>query len=832
MKRTSRSVICIFLGLLGFMQTSSVRAHPADVYTHVIDVALSEDVLSIKWEIKPGPMLVSSIWFEADTDQDEKVTQQEADLWAGHRAAKFDAALNGFPLDLQFDQVVFPSSQDAFQAGQEFVTMYFSVLWPEEMTSPYELVLHNGMEERKSLNWYYVHSEDDIKFETPLQRNSELALKIFTKDDEASQLITNWDSSMPSLSTAEGAEQSETASQPVQQNTSQEMLLDLIRRQEFSVPFHAFALAVSLVLGALHALTPGHGKTVVAAYLVGTRGTTWHAVVLGTLVTLTHTGSVLALGLVTLLASRYILPTSLIPVLEIISGLLIVGLGLYLFWQRFQIRLKGSRHRGRKYSLQPAASNSKKTTHVSRIDGQGPISLHHHGDGKMHSHDVPDAITWRSLIALGVSGGLVPCPDAIAILLVAIAINRILLGLSLILSFSLGLALVLIVIGLLMIHGSRLFNRFERFGWLVPFMPIVSAAVVLVLGISLTYGAYVRARGQFEPLITGVSRLSHAQVLYLAEDENKGTQLFMADLQDGTSERLTETPNGVVDYSLSPDQSRIAYILNTEDLDNEIRVIGLADREDKKLADCENAICSGLSWAPDGSRLVYENMSLTASNVTGLATLWWVDVVSGETKPLFQESQLPGANPRWSPDGSWLSFATSDGIRLYNLKTGEKHMIESILGAAANWSADGNAILYRDVLIRDNQFITQLFVYELSSQTTINMHPNPGFENVLAAWSPDGDQIAVVRRDLAVTRGDQIWLMDPHGRSAYPLTDTAAAVLHGSLNWSPDGNYLLYDLYDLDSLPLESSLQIIEVSSAKITSLNIAGYNPRWIWLQ
>jgi Tol biopolymer transport system component len=303
-------------------------------------------------------------------------------------------------------------------------------------------------------------------------------------------------------------------------------------------------------------------------------------------------------------------------------------------------------------------------------------------------------------------------------------------------------------------------------------------------------------------------------------------------MQDGTSERLTETPNGVVDYSLSPDQSRIAYILNTEDLDNEIRVIGLADREDKKLADCENAICSGLSWAPDGSRLVYENMSLTASNVTGLATLWWVDVVSGETKPLFQESQLPGANPRWSPDGSWLSFATSDGIRLYNLKTGEKHMIESILGAAANWSADGNAILYRDVLIRDNQFITQLFVYELSSQTTINMHPNPGFENVLAAWSPDGDQIAVVRRDLAVTRGDQIWLMDPHGRSAYPLTDTAAAVLHGSLNWSPDGNYLLYDLYDLDSLPLESSLQIIEVSSAKITSLNIAGYNPRWIWLQ
>jgi nickel/cobalt exporter len=821
----------MLLSLLGFMQSSSVRAHPADVYTHVIDVTLSEDVLSIKWEVKPGPMLVSSIWFEADADQDGRVTRSEADLWAGPRAAKFNAALNELPLNLRLDQVTFPSSQDAFQAGQEFVEMYFSVLWPEEITGPYELVLHNGMEEQKSLNWYYVHSEDDLKFEIPLQKNSELTLKIFDGHEPTSPLITNWDSSMPSLSAVQGDEQAETASQPVQQNTSQEMLLDLIRRQEFSISFHAFALAISLVLGALHALTPGHGKTVVAAYLVGTRGTTRHAVVLGTVVTLTHTGSVLVLGLVTLLASRYILPTTLIPVLEIVSGLLIVGLGLYLFWGRFQTWLKSSQpeNKRRKYSLQPTASNSKKTMHASKVERQGLVFLHHHGDGKLHSHEVPGAITWRSLIALGVSGGLVPCPDAIAILLVAIAIQRILLGLSLILSFSLGLALVLIVIGLLMVHGGRLLNRFDRFSRFAPFLPIISAAVVLVLGISLTYGAYVRAKGQFELPVAGVSRVSHAQVLYLAEDENKVTQLFITSLRDGTSEHLTDTSNGVMDYSLSPDQSRIAYILNTKELENEIRIIDLVDREDNKLADCENAVCSSPFWAPDGSGLVYESMSLASSNVTGLATLWWLDVVSGETRPLFQESQLPGANPRWSPDGRWLSFATSEGIRLYNLETGENHVIESILGSAAHWSADGNSILYRDVLIRDNQFITQLFVYELSSQTTINIHPDPGFENILAAWSPDGEQIAVVRRDLSVTRGDQIWLMNTQGRSAYALTDTPV-VLHGSLNWSPDGNYLLYDLYDLDSLPLESSLQIIEVNSGEVIPLEIAGYNPRWIW--
>ncbi len=114
---------------------------------------------------------------------------------------------------------------------------------------------------------------------------------------------------------------------------------------------------------------------------------------------------------------------------------------------------------------------------------------HHHEHGHDHSHEIPEAITWRSLITLGISGGLVPCPDAIAILLVAIAINRILVGLALIISFSLGLAIVLIVIGLLMVNGSRLFTRSDAFNRLTPVMPMVSAGIVLILGFGLTYGA-------------------------------------------------------------------------------------------------------------------------------------------------------------------------------------------------------------------------------------------------------------------------------------------------------------------------------------------------------
>ena len=253
----------------------------------------------------------------------------------------FTATLDGAPFPLQYDGVQFPSNRDSFQAGQEFITFHLSAAWPEGLGDSFQLTFHNGVEEQKSLNWYFINAQDGLKFQTPQQKNSNISLDVFQASAQGpaqTQLLTIWDSSMPSLSSWQGGGQTAATPQPAaptfQQNAQQEMLLNLIRNENFSISFFAFALAVSLALGALHALTPGHGKTVVAAYLVGSRGTTRHAVVLGTVVTLTHTGSVFLLGLITLAASKYILPTSIFPVLEIISGLLIVGLGLYLLWQR------------------------------------------------------------------------------------------------------------------------------------------------------------------------------------------------------------------------------------------------------------------------------------------------------------------------------------------------------------------------------------------------------------------------------------------------------------------------------------------------------------------
>ncbi len=828
----------LFLILLLAAPSKKAAAHPADIYAHTLNVALAPTGLQIKWDIKPGPMLTSYLWYEVDADKDEILTQQEVDDWGRIRAALLTATLDDKPLSLVLESVQMPADLNSFQSGQEFITFNLSAKWPrpQDAANVQRLILENGLEPTKSINWFYLSTVENTAFLFPSQKNNTIAIDVIqdkTPLSDQSKLLTLWDSGTPSLPFGQEKDVvTETAEQVVPElaeRTPQEILLELVRREEFSVSFYIFALGISLALGALHALTPGHGKTVVAAYLVGSRGTAWHAVVLGSVVTLTHTGSVFLLGIITLAASQYILPTSIIPWLEILSGLMIVGLGFYLLWQRFLFWRKSTlstpEKPTRKISLTPFSTPSKKTPGAVKIQ-KLPKNFHHHGDGKMHSHEVPETITWRSLITLGISGGLVPCPDAIAILLVAIALNRIFLGLALIIAFSLGLAIVLIVIGLLMVSSSSLFKRMDSFNKFAPFMPVVSALIVLILGFGLTYGAFTRLEsGSMSSLTEAGITADEAQVVYLNDDENEYKQLYVIDTQGSDPRQLTTTAKGVVDFTLSPNQSQIVYVEQTEALDYDLWLLSLDTAENKLIVPCKQVICSQPIWSPDGNHIVYEYMSLDG----GASSLWWFDIATGKAQPVFQEALLPGTNPRWSPNGKWLSYATPEGIRLNQLESGESRIIPNILGAAVQWSPNSESILLRDVVIKHDQFVTQLFLYDLSSETLVNVNANDSMENILAAWSPDGEHIAVVRRDLAIPRGDQIWLMRADGNDTHMITDTPS-VLHGTLSWSPDGKYILYDLYLLDSFPLQSRLEMIEIKTGEITNLEVFGYNPKWLW--
>jgi ABC-type nickel/cobalt efflux system permease component RcnA len=239
-------------------------------------------------------------------------------------------------------------------------------------------------------------------------------------------------------------------------------------------------LSLAAIFGAAHALTPGHGKTLVAAYLVGERGTVWHAILLGVVTTLTHTAAVLVLaGLLPLFFPKHV-SDSAQQALGLICGLLVVGVGFWVLLRRL----------------------SGRADHV-HFGGHGHGHGHHHGHshahnhgGADHTHDaegrvIPRAVDWWSLVVLGMTGGIVPCPEAIALLGTAIKRQQVWLGLPLLLAFSAGLASVLIAIGIGVVcvrgFADVRWSENKRLRAVIRALPLVSAVLVTGLGLWMCY---------------------------------------------------------------------------------------------------------------------------------------------------------------------------------------------------------------------------------------------------------------------------------------------------------------------------------------------------------
>ncbi len=243
-------------------------------------------------------------------------------------------------------------------------------------------------------------------------------------------------------------------------------LTRLLHQRELTPWMIAAAIGIAFVLGAAHALTPGHGKTIVAAYLVGSRGTLKHAAFLGAMVTFTHTVSVFLLGLATLFLFQYVVPQKVTQVLGAISGISIVVIGGWMLYKRLRRTRNVAAHthshehdhdhshahvHDHEHAHQHSHSHDHDHEHLDHehhhehshdhAHEQEHSHVHSHGPGG-HSH-MPEEVSWSGLVALGASGGLVPCESALVLLLTAIALRRVGLGLILLVSFSLGLALVL-----------------------------------------------------------------------------------------------------------------------------------------------------------------------------------------------------------------------------------------------------------------------------------------------------------------------------------------------------------------------------------------------------
>ena len=251
------------------------------------------------------------------------------------------------------------------------------------------------------------------------------------------------------------------------------------------------SLAIAFGLGIVHAVSPGHGKTIMAAYLVGGRGSSRQAIGLGLAVTVSHTLGVLVLAGITLAASSVLPPERLYPVLGVASGGLVILIGGSLLWSRLRVALRaGGKGHGHEHQHE----------HPHAHGHDHPDAPHPHADEHGHPHphshapEPGDSISWRGLLALGLSGGLVPSASALILLLGSIAAGRVAYGLVLVVGFGLGMAVVLAGIGLLLVHARRFAERrlgegqtaVDRLRRVTLPIQLVTASLVVVLGVVLT----------------------------------------------------------------------------------------------------------------------------------------------------------------------------------------------------------------------------------------------------------------------------------------------------------------------------------------------------------
>lgn len=849
--------VFLLLLLLLALPLQSASAHPADMYAQNQALTFAPDGLHLDWKIVPGPILADAVWGAVAQGPNGGISQEAARAWVAPFLDGLSVSFDGLPLHpTETQSIHWPAGVDVLRTGEDAIGVSLLYRWPAAPRGTHAVQLHNLHLEDNTLNWFSLTAEQGLSFDQPSQNNGLLKLDVSfpagtgSASSGASSSLTSWNSGTPNLPDFTGAlsRMAITLSQPVQPaspprpastsgtnfSTVTSALTGLVKTQQLSPLFLLGAFLLSLALGSLHALTPGHGKALVGAYLVGSHGKTRDAVFLGTIVTITHTGSVLLLGLVTLFAAHYILPSLIVPWLEIVSGLLVIGFGLNLLIRRwpdlsrsFSLARNTDPAAPHGHSHSHAGSAAHDHSHVIEDHHHHPHDSHHGAGGHIHAAAAGDpggqAVTPRSLLTLGISGGLVPCPDAIAILLVAVAVNRIPFGMLLIASFSIGLALVLIGIGIAMVKGVSLISRSQLLSRFAVYTPVISAIVVSGLGVGLTLSALnslkfasavARPAGApssqpasvqaSPPTLTAgsVFDLQKSQLLYVASDSTGWDQLFMLPLSGGDPAQFTHEPSGITAYSISPDNKTILYTLYTTGGGTSIWALN-ADGTGKRLVlDCPQAECNFPQWYPDGRKMAYERLDNALNTTVPRFSIWWLDIATGKTQPVFEDQALASYAPQFSPDGKWLSYISSADNTLiaFDLKDGSTRSVH--LGfqysIPETWSPTGDAMLFGSQS-QDNGPL-HVRIYTLASAETTDLGAAVGVTDYSAAWSPDGSWIAIDRSlpTEASQTSNQVWLVKPDGTLAHLLLKEDGAS-YSSLNWSPDGRYLLYSRYSLES---------------------------------
>ena len=842
----------IFLSILtlSLLQITKkpVEAHPADLFLQKLSFTFAEDQLFLDWRITPDPIMSHTVWAETDLDGDGLVSESEARTYLASVTLLLETGQTGAEkLRWEIKSWSWPASLQLMEQGQESIQFNLSAELDIDKT-PLKFEIRNLYQETFSINWFSLDGGAEWQFLGISQKKNWLGFEVWVSSAEAEGALSRWDSARPDLAGFGGSGQVDSTS-PVSSTQSRLSAYLQTAAEERSAGFYLLAFAGAFLMGGLHAFTPGHGKSVVSAYMVGSRGNWLQSLVLGLVIAITHTGTVILSGVLILLASSVFMPNTLFPVFEILSGLIITLIGGFLLRQRVLFL------RGRQVAAeQPALiiPNPEKEN-AARIILHKPVLE----DSPPHLHAGPKYIPknrradtsrleWRTLLALGTSGGLVPCPDAIAILILGSSAGQTLFGSLLIFIFSLGISAVLMGVGLSVLQGKKLLSRFKGFERALPFAPLASSLIVLLLGLVLLgsslnkyqqeVGSLLAAANPFKQgsalgdFFSTEEKLENKSILFLKVEEDYLAQIYRTTPGSQTAEKLTSEKFGVSDFIPAPEAETLFYAAYDKDSTNSrIVLLNLQSGEAETVYEAQHSLLRGLLLSPDKTRLLFENSRLPSlENPYGLTNIWVLDLFSGQAQPLMKNEDFVSYNPAFSPDMAWFSFTSPSDNKIYVRSVDGERNIElaNTIGNKLVWAADSSAFLYTDY---DNPAggRSHLYFYSLKDGEKSDLTETVGNEVYLAAWNPAGEQAVLSARAGGEGEGIRLWLLELHNLQTEALTPLCSG-FQINLSWSAGGRYVLFEQLAASKTDQRAGIWVVDSRTGENVRITDEGQEPHW----
>jgi Tol biopolymer transport system component len=321
-------------------------------------------------------------------------------------------------------------------------------------------------------------------------------------------------------------------------------------------------------------------------------------------------------------------------------------------------------------------------------------------------------------------------------------------------------------------------------------------------------------------------------VMYLSPADGQIRALWYLP-QDGSDPVEVYAPeHGMVDFEPSRDGTQVAFTANNQDQSSDVWVMNARGGDLRQVTDCAPGLCSGPVWSPDGQLLAYERREPSPNGQSGPARVWLFDLTSNETSPVFEDNQVLGFGPTWSPDGSRLAFfdANQQAIRVIDLATGQAEFIPSQMGEVGSFAPDSSTMAYVDIRAVGGQFFSEIWLADFGPDGGLSEFVEPAEEDRAPAWSPTGEWIAFARRriDRQGGFGGQLYLMNVATGQARQITDDPN-YNNTRFDWDPTGSKILVQRFNLSATYATIETWLDDLESGELSPLIDNGFDAQWI---